>query len=113
MPSSGKRTRSPWVTSIVWPSMRISVASAIGISRADSRPATRHLFALAQSSPHVLRREWQVAHYDAAACGVPDGCGNGRGDGQQRALAHALRAIRAGPVLVLDRVAEHLERQVH
>ena len=61
--------------------------------------------------PHPLGREWQLANRDT--CGIENGCRNGWRHRQERALPHPLRAVRARPVGVLDRVALHSPWQVH
>src|SRR5664280_2683087 len=66
---------------------------------------------IAQGAPDALRCERQVPDRDAR--GVPDGRRDGRRDAQKGALAHPLRAIRAGSVLVLDGLADQLQGQVH
>ena len=53
-----------------------------------------------QRAPDALGRQRQVADDDARR--VAHGGGDRRRDAQERALAHALRAVRPGAVVVLD-----------
>ena len=66
---------------------------------ANTRRSRRDL--LLECPPDAFRGERQVPDHDAGR--VADGGGDRRRDAQQRALAHALRAVRPGPVGVLDR----------
>ena len=67
------------------------------------------LLQLLDAPPDALGRQRQLGHGNAR---VGERVHDRRGHGRQRAFAAALRAVRAGPVAVLDDHARHLAGQV-